>query len=705
MSSWDSDIYPQQASSSSPVQSPPVLSNSDRHKPHVSFSKDSPKPPGPSSNNDQNNRVYCNQNIQNIVTDAVNSFHLHPNKSLDLAESTVSLREIAKKIVTKLGEDYLIGLTRDIVIYLTTTEFSGAKNRITVYVENPILNSKKFNLSRLYQRYRDIIGRIKEWTPAMCVTSPEVFDFVITLGGDGTLLYTSWLFQKVVPLAIPFNLGSLGFLTNFDIKNARQVLRAAINHGSYVNLRMRFKVTVFRAVKKPDIPKKNPSGPNDRHPSFKNITVFGGSKPGVLSKLISTNNSITKNAHPNLTRSKLNNSNNLSDSSQSTTLSISNATIPTHLLEKSNLSSPSPIDIASPSSSLLSSVPKPDNDFHLSSDEDSDVSKKLSGLTISQNPSKNDFQLSFPTIDTSSPLSSFPSSELHIPLKSTLNSTLSSTPRLRTMSGNLSNASIYSSNNNSSVSRSRSKSRRNHGSSLSAHTSLSRSNSRLSSSFASSINLDSDQKTPSDTYNSLYDWIESDSFNILNEVVVDRGPNPFLSVLELYADDVHLTTVQADGLVLSTPTGSTALSSLILILLNQLSAGGSLVHPSIPALLITPICPHTLSFRPMLLPDTVQLKVEVPFDSRNTAWVSFDGRNRLELNRGDYVKVSASNYPLPSMTRIDNDGAKGHDWFQNLTESFNWNTRMRQKQLNTLLDNPDLKPTPCNEDDLADDES
>lgn len=111
-----------------------------------------------------------------------------------------------------------------------------------------------------------------------------------------------------------------------------------------------------------------------------------------------------------------------------------------------------------------------------------------------------------------------------------------------------------------------------------------------------------------------------------------------------------MTTVQADGLTVSTPTGSTAYSVSQLLacawfgkplgfdLMSalqfiQLSAGGSLAHPEIPAMLITPICPHTLSFRPMLLPDTMELRICVPYTSRSTAWASFDGRGRVELRR------------------------------------------------------------------------
>lgn len=68
------------------------------------------------------------------------------------------------------------------------------------------------------------------------------------MGGDGTVLYASWLFQHVVPPVIPFALGSLGFLTNFDFAHYCGVLDNAIDNGIRVNLRMRFSCTVFRAI-------------------------------------------------------------------------------------------------------------------------------------------------------------------------------------------------------------------------------------------------------------------------------------------------------------------------------------------------------------------------------------------------------------------------------------------------------------------------
>jgi len=92
-------------------------------------------------------------------------------------------------------------------------------------------------------------GQLRYWTADMCNTSPHLFDFVVTLGGDGTVLFTSWLFQRIVPPVLPFALGSLGFLTNFDFADHETVVDSAIESGIRVNLRMRFTCTVYRAVK------------------------------------------------------------------------------------------------------------------------------------------------------------------------------------------------------------------------------------------------------------------------------------------------------------------------------------------------------------------------------------------------------------------------------------------------------------------------
>jgi NAD+ kinase len=92
-----------------------------------------------------------------------------------------------------------------------------------------------------------------------------------------------------------------------------------------------------------------------------------------------------------------------------------------------------------------------------------------------------------------------------------------------------------------------------------------------------------------------------------------------MSTIELFGDGDHLTTVQADGICVATPTGSTA---------YNLAAGGSLCHPENPVILVTAICAHTLSFRPIVLPDTMVLRLAVPYDARSSSWASFDGRER-----------------------------------------------------------------------------
>lgn len=189
---------------------------------------------------------------------------------------------------------------------------------------------------------------------------------------------------------------------------------------------------------------------------------------------------------------------------------------------------------------------------------------------------------------------------------------------------------------------------------------------------------------------------------MLNEVVIDRGPSPYLSNIDLFLDGKYITSVQGDGLIVSTPTGSTAYA---------VAAGASMIHPSVPAIMVTPICPHSLSFRPIVVPAGVELKVCTEFklnlckvtftdftplhpsplrriqisispDSRNTSWVSFDGRNRQELLHGDCLRVTTSIYPVPSICAQDQIS----DWFDSLAECLHWNVRKKQKCLDELCD-------------------
>ncbi|XP_044504689.1 NAD(H) kinase 1-like isoform X3 [Mangifera indica] len=152
---------------------------------------------------------------------------------------------------------------------------------------------------------------------------------------------------------------------------------------------------------------------------------------------------------------------------------------------------------------------------------------------------------------------------------------------------------------------------------------------------------------------------------VLNEVTIDRGISSFLTNLECYCDNSFVTCVQGDGLILSTTSGSTAYS---------LAAGGSMVHPQVPGILFTPICPHSLSFRPLILPEHVTVRVQVPFNSRSPAWVSFDGKDRKQLAAGDTLVCSMAPWPVPTACQVDST----EDFLQSIHDGLHWNLRKTQ---------------------------
>uniref|UniRef100_A0A0W0EYT6 ATP-NAD kinase n=1 Tax=Moniliophthora roreri TaxID=221103 RepID=A0A0W0EYT6_MONRR len=428
------------------------------------------------------------------------------NLTRQLAETAVGVREMSKQlgrarilsnvqnilIITKARDNRLIKLTKELALYLMLKPRHGQERGLVVYVDHQLRNSRRFDAAGIERDHPELFlpfprrrtsssnsltsmasgskedfslndeGQLRYWTSSMCSQSPHLFDFVVTLGGDGTVLFTSWLFQRVVPPVLPFALGSLGFLTNFDFADHQAVMDSALDSGIRINLRMRFTCTVYRAV-----------------------------------------------THPNNQRKA--------------------------------------------------------------------VKKGETGEILMRNVEKGGWEA-------------------------------------------------------------------------------------LEGGWAGSGGA-----LPTEGV---------ETFEVLNDLVVDRGPSPYVSLLELFGDEHHMTTVQADGLTVSTPTGSTAYS---------LSAGGSLVHPEIPAILITPICPHTLSFRPMLLPDSMELRICVPYNSRSTAWASFDGRGRVELKQGDHIKVTASKYPFPTVCA----DKQSTDWFHAISRTLKWNERERQKSFVVVEEDPE----------------
>lgn len=119
----------------------------------------------------------------------------------------------------------------------------------------------------------------------------------------------------------------------------------------------------------------------------------------------------------------------------------------------------------------------------------------------------------------------------------------------------------------------------------------------------------------------------------LNEVTLHRGSSPHLKIIDVYIANRFLTEAVADGMIISSPTGSTAYS---------LSSGGSIVHPLVPSLLLTPICPRSLSFRPLVLPAETPISLRLGDKNRGReVEVSIDGQTITEgLGAGMEVRVA-----------------------------------------------------------------
>ena len=318
-----------------------------------------------------------------------------------LSDMAFNIRELSKKLghirlllkvsnvflLTKAHDKKLIAFTRDVSQWLLQQQNSEGYP-YTVWVEDTMKDSKIFDAEGLAQMDPSFRDRIKFWNPELCKRNPHLFEIVVALGGDGTVLYASWLFQRVVPPVMSFALGSLGFLTKFDYDDHQTTLKRAFAEGVTVSLRLRLEGTIMRSQGRED------ADLQDRD---------------LIDELIGE-------------------------------------------------------------------------------DRDKATTHKPEG-----------------------------------------------------------------------------------------------------------------------------------THNILNDIVLDRGPNPTMSTIEVFGDEEHFTTVQADGICVATPTGSTA---------YNLAAGGSLCHPDNPVILLTAIAPHTLSFRPIILPDTMVLRLGVPYDARASCWASFDGKER-----------------------------------------------------------------------------
>ncbi len=125
------------------------------------------------------------------------------------------------------------------------------------------------------------------------------------------------------------------------------------------------------------------------------------------------------------------------------------------------------------------------------------------------------------------------------------------------------------------------------------------------------------------------------SATALNDVVIGKGPLARMLRLESYVSDKYIATYQADGLIIATPTGSTAYS---------LSAGGPVVTPDLNVTIITPICPHTLNVRPLLVPCRETVKVLIGGHTEEMIMLTVDGQIGIALDENDEVLVGEAEY-------------------------------------------------------------
>jgi NAD+ kinase len=148
---------------------------------------------------------------------------------------------------------------------------------------------------------------------------------------------------------------------------------------------------------------------------------------------------------------------------------------------------------------------------------------------------------------------------------------------------------------------------------------------------------------------------------VLNDVVVTKGALSRLIYLAVSVDDHFVTSVKADGLIIGSPTGSTA---------YNLAAGGPIVHPGVDALIITPIAPHTLGNRPIVIPGGSTVAVRAAADSgKDEMFVTFDGQTGFPFGADDEVVVTRADRRLRLV------GSPRRGYYDTLREKLHWGDR------------------------------
>jgi NAD+ kinase len=147
----------------------------------------------------------------------------------------------------------------------------------------------------------------------------------------------------------------------------------------------------------------------------------------------------------------------------------------------------------------------------------------------------------------------------------------------------------------------------------------------------------------------------------VNDIVFHRSKNPSLIELSIFVDDIYLNTFSADGIIISTPSGSTAYS---------LSAGGPILTPNLEAFVITPICPHTISNRPIVLMPRQHIRIEYISDLEPIE-VNCDGFSNFQMKTGEcfHIRRSEKKFRLVSMLH--------HDFYSTLRSKLGWSGKLK----------------------------
>jgi NAD+ kinase len=147
----------------------------------------------------------------------------------------------------------------------------------------------------------------------------------------------------------------------------------------------------------------------------------------------------------------------------------------------------------------------------------------------------------------------------------------------------------------------------------------------------------------------------------LNEVVVNKGDLGRMIEIEMRVDDAFLYVLRADGMIVATPTGSTAYA---------LSANGPILQPAVPGIALVPLCPHALTHRPITISDACRIEMQLvaPHDAR----VHFDGQTHFDARAGDIVRVVRSQHAFTLLH------PPGYSYFAMLREKLHWSATPRR---------------------------